>query len=338
MIPLRTGEMAIGIGRRQFIGAFGGAAVAWPLAARAQQPMMPVIGFLGGASPDSLTPMVAAFHQGLKEIGYVEGQNVVIEYRWAEGAYDRLPALAADLVRRGVAVIYASAPSAVLAAKAATTTIPIVFTSGGDPVKLGLVSSLNHPGGNLSGVSFQVNELGAKRLELLRALVPAAAVIGFLVNPTRPSSESEVQDAQQGAQTLGVQLHVLSATSESDFAKAFATFAEGRIDALIVGSDSFFFSQRNQLVTLAEHYKIPAIYDFREYPGVGGLMSYAPSITEMYRQAGVYTANILKGAKPADLPVIQPTKFELVINLKTAKALGLTVPPNMLLLADEMIE
>jgi putative ABC transport system substrate-binding protein len=330
--------MALGIGRRDFIAALGGATLAWPLGARAQQPAMPVIGYLNGASADSIAPMVAAFRRGLKETGYVEGQNVAIEYRWAEGAYDRLPALAADLVRRGVAVICAGTPPAVLAAKAATTTIPIVFTSGGEPVKLGLVSSLNHPGGNLTGVSFQINELGAKRLELLRALVPASAVIGFLVNPSRASSESEPKDAQQGAQTLGVQLHVLNVTNESDFAKTFAAFAERRIDALMVGSDSMFFSQRNQLVALAEHYKIPAIYDFREYPGVGGLMSYARSITEVYRQAGVYTANILKGAKPADLPVIQPTKFELVINLKTATALGLTVAPTLLSTADEAIE
>jgi putative ABC transport system substrate-binding protein len=235
-------------------------------------------------------------------------------------------------------VIYAGAPPAALAAKAATTTIPIVFTSGADPVKLGLVSSLNHPGGNLTGVSFQINELGAKRLGLLRALLPTAAVIGFLVNPTRPSSESEVKDAQQGAQTLGVQLDVFNATSESDFAKAFATFAERHIDALIVGSDPLFISQRNQLVELAEHYKIPAIYDFREYAAVGGLISYAPSLTDVFREAGVYTAKILKGAKPSDIPVEQPTKFELVINLKTAKALGLIVPPTLLATADEVIE
>jgi putative ABC transport system substrate-binding protein len=324
--------------RREFITLVGGAAAAWPLAARAQQATMPVVGFLISASPDSYGPMVAAFRQGLKENGYVEGQNVVIEYRWAEGAYDRLPAMAADLVRRGVAVIYASAPPAVLAAKSATTTIPIVFSSGGDPVKLGLVSSLSHPGGNLTGVSFQINEIGAKRLELLRALVPAASVIGFLVNPTRPSSEAEVKDTQQGAQRLGVQLYVLNATSESDFTKAFAALAESHSDALIVGSDPLFFSHRNQLVALAEQYKIPAIYDFREYATAGGLMSYAPSVIEVFRQAGAYTAKILAGAKPADLPVVQPTTFEFVINLKTAKALGLAVPMIIQMTADEVIE
>jgi putative ABC transport system substrate-binding protein len=324
--------------RREFITLLGGTAAGWPLAARAQQPAMPVIGFLNSGTPEPLTQLVAAFRQGLSETGYVEGQNLAIEYRWAEGAYERLPALATDLVRRQVAVIFAGAPPAVLAAKAATTTIPIVFTSGGDPVALGLVSSLNRPGANVTGVSFLVNELGAKRLELLRELVPTAAFIGFLANPTRPSSEAETKDTQQVAQTLGVQLHVVNASTEREIDAAFANFAQQRVNALLVGSDPYFFAQRDQLVALAARLAIPTMYNLREYVVAGGLMSYAPSLTDVYRQAGVYTAKILKGAKPTDLPVMQPTKFELVINLKTAKVLGLTVPLIMQMTADEVIE
>jgi putative ABC transport system substrate-binding protein len=323
--------------RRTFVTLLGGAA-AWPLAARAQQPAMPVIGFLNSGSPDTLAQLVAAFRQGLREDGYVEGQNLAIEYRWAGGVYERLPALAADLIRRQVSVIIAGAPPAVLAAKAMTSTVPIVFTSGGDPVELGFVSSLNRPGGNLTGVSFLVNELGAKRLELLHELVPKAALIGFLANPTRPSSEVETKDTQQAAQRLGVQVHIVNASSEREIDAAFANFVQQRVNALLIGTDSYYLTRRDQLVALAARLAVPTMYNLREYVVAGGLMSYGPSITDVYRQAGVYTAKILKGAKPAELPVVQPTKFELVINLKTAKVLGLTVPLIMQMTADEVIE
>jgi ABC-type uncharacterized transport system substrate-binding protein len=324
--------------RREFITLLGGAATAWPLAARAQQLGMPVIGFLNSGSPDTLAQLVAAFRQGLREDGYVEGQNLAIEYRWAGGVYERLPALAADLIRRQVSVIIAGAPPAVLAAKAMTSTVPIVFTSGGDPVELGFVSSLNRPGGNLTGVSFLVNELGAKRLELLHELVPKAALIGFLANPTRPSSEVETKDTQQAAQRLGVQVHIVNASSEREIDAAFANFVQQRVNALLIGTDSYYLTRRDQLVALAARLAVPTMYNLREYVVAGGLMSYGPSITDVYRQAGVYTAKILKGAKPAELPVVQPTKFELVINLKTAKVLGLTVPLIMQMTADEVIE
>jgi putative ABC transport system substrate-binding protein len=324
--------------RREFITLLGGAATAWPLAARAQQPGMPVIGFLNSGSPDTLAQLVAAFRQGLREDGYVEGQNLAIEYRWAGGVYERLPALAADLIRRQVSVIIAGAPPAVLAAKAMTSTVPIVFTSGGDPVELGFVSSLNRPGGNLTGVSFLVNELGAKRLELLHELVPKAALIGFLANPTRPSSEVETKDTQQAAQRLGVQVHIVNASSEREIDAAFANFVQQRVNALLIGTDSYYLTRRDQLVALAARLAVPTMYNLREYVVAGGLMSYGPSITDVYRQAGVYTAKILKGAKPAELPVVQPTKFELVINLKTAKVLGVTIPLIMQMTADEVIE
>jgi ABC-type uncharacterized transport system substrate-binding protein len=330
--------MTAWIRRREFITLLSGAAVAWPLAARAQQPAMPVIGFLNSGSPDTLAQLVAAFRQGLREDGYVEGQNLAIEYRWAGGVYERLPALAADLIRRQVSVIIAGAPPAVLAAKAMTSTVPIVFTSGGDPVELGFVSSLNRPGGNLTGVSFLVNELGAKRLELLHELVPKAALIGFLANPTRPSSEVETKDTQQAAQRLGVQVHIVNASSEREIDAAFANFVQQRVNALLIGTDSYYLTRRDQLVALAARLAVPTMYNLREYVVAGGLMSYGPSITDVYRQAGVYTAKILKGAKPAELPVVQPTKFELVINLKTAKVLGLTVPLIMQMTADEVIE
>jgi putative tryptophan/tyrosine transport system substrate-binding protein len=323
--------------RRDFIKVITVSA-AWPLAARAQQAAMPVIGFLNGGSSKGYEPFLAAFHEGLSETGYVEGQNLAIEYRWADGDYEKLPRLVADLVGRHVSAIFAGGPPAVLAAKAATTTIPIVFTSGGNPIELGLVSSLNQPGGNVTGVSFLVNELGAKRLELLRELVPAARSVGFLANPTRPSFQSEVKNAQQGAQALDVKLIVLNASNEAEIETAFAEFSRQRITALLIGTDVFFLTRRDQIVALANRLRIATMYDLREYVVAGGLIGYAPSITEVYRQAGIYVAKVLKGAKPADLPVVQPTKFNLVLNLKTAKALGLTVSNQMQLLADEVIE
>jgi putative tryptophan/tyrosine transport system substrate-binding protein len=324
--------------RREFIRLFSSTVVAWPLTARAQQAAMPVIGFLNSGSSKGFQFLVAAFRQGLSESGYVEGQNLAIEYRWADGDYEKLPRLVADLVGRHVSAIFAGGPPAVLAAKAATTTIPIVFTSGGNPVELGLVSSLNQPGGNVTGVSFLVNELGAKRLELLRELVPAARSVGFLANPTRLSFQSEVKNAQQGAQALDVKLIVLNASNEAEIETAFAEFSRQRITALLVGTDAFFLTRRDQIVALANRLRIATMYDLREYVVAGGLISYAPSIAEVYRQAGIYVAKVLKGAKPADLPVVQPTKFDLVLNLKTAKALGLTISNQMQLLADEVIE
>jgi putative ABC transport system substrate-binding protein len=269
---------------------------------------MRVIGFLNSGAAEALQSLVAAFRRGLLESGYVEGQNLGIEYRWANGDYNKLPRLAAELVGRRVSAILASAPPAVVAAKAATTTIPIVFTSGGNPVELGLVSSLSHPGGNVTGVSFLTNELGGKRLELLRELVPTATSVGFLVNPTRPSFQSEVKNARQAAQALGVKLLVLNASTEAEIDTAFAELSQQRIAALVVGTDVFFLTRRDQIVALANHLRIATVYDLREYVMAGGLISYAASITEVYRQAGIYIAKILKGAKPADLPVLQPDK------------------------------
>jgi putative tryptophan/tyrosine transport system substrate-binding protein len=323
--------------RREFIRLFSSTIVAWPLTARAQQAAMPVIGFLNSGSAKGF-PSLGAFRQGLSDSGYVEGQNLVIEYRWADGDYKKLPMLATDLVGRHVSAIFAGGPPAVVAAKAATTTIPIVFTSGGNPVELGFVSSLSQPGGNVTGVSFLLNELSAKRLELLRELVSAATSVGFLANPTRPSFQSEVKDAQQAAQALGMKLIILNASTEAEIDTAFAEFSRQRITALLVGADSFFLSRRDQIVALANRLRIATMYDLREYVDAGGLISYAPSLAEVYRQAGIYVAKIVKGAKPAELPVLQPTKFDLVINLKTAKALGLTVSNQMQLLASEVIE
>ena len=325
--------------RRDFISLLGGAAVAWPLAAHAQQPALPVIGFLHSASPGPFADRVRAFRQGLSETGYVEGQNVAIEYRWADGQYDRLPVLAADLVRRQVTVIAAGGVLlAVMAAKKATTTIPIVFSTGANPVEAGLVASLNRPGGNLTGVTTLNLELGPKRLELLHEVVPTATIMALLVNPANPNAEFQSREIQMAARTLGVQLHVLYATSERDFDTVFTSLAKLRAGALVISADSLFISRSEKLAALTVGHAVPAISQYRAFAAGGGLMSYGGSLTESYGQVGVYTGRILKGEKPANLPVQQLVKVELVINLKTAKTLGLTFPLSLLGRADEVIE
>jgi len=324
--------------RRAFITLLGGAA-AWPLAARAQQPTMPVIGFLGSRSPSESAYVVAAFRRGLGESGFVEGQNCVIAFRWAEGRYDRLAPLATELVGMSAAALFTAggSPSAV-AAKAATSTIPIVFSAVNDPVRLGLVASLNRPGGNVTGMSVFNLALAGKRLELLKELMPRAGVIGYLVNPTNPFGGVESAEAAAAARSLGIELHVLNASTEQDLDAAFADLPRLRADALVIAGDAYFDSQRDRLVALAARHAVATSYIWREYVMAGGLMSYGTSLTESYHRAGAYVGRILKGEKPAELPVMQPTKFDLAINLKTARSLRLDVPPSLLARADEVIE
>jgi putative ABC transport system substrate-binding protein len=326
--------------RREFIALLGGAAVAWPCAARAQQPAMPIVGLVGPRSPGESTRLGAAFRKALNETGYIEAQNVMVEYHWLEGKYDRLPALMADLVRRRVAVIATPAfTAAAPVAKAATTTIPIVFGVAEDPVKLGLVASFARPGGNATGINFLASEVAAKRLGLLHDLVPKAVRIAVLINPANaPTAETTLRETSEAAHGLGLQIQILNASTSREIEAAFATLVRERPDALFIAPDGFFTSRRVQFATLAAHHRVPAAYFSREFVEVGGLMSYGSDISDVYRQVGVYTGQILKGAKPADLPVVQSTKFEFVINMQTAKALGLEVPPQLLVSVDEAIE
>ena len=322
--------------RRRFITLVGGA-VAWPLVARAQHPGMPVIGFINGGSPVDYAPYLAGFHQGLREAGFTEGKNVSVEYRWAEGQYDRLPQLAADLVDRPVSVIAANTP-AVPVAKAATAKIPIVFVTGDDPVESGLVKSLSRPGGNITGVTLISSVLGSKQVGLLRELVAASTSIGFLINPNNSSAVRNVSEAKNAAQSVWQRVQVLPARTVAELEAAFATMAQEKVGTLVVVPDAFLISRRDEIVALAARYAVPTMYQFRDYALAGGLMSYGASLSDQYRQVGLYTGMILKGANPADLPVLQPTKFELVINLRTAKTLGLTLSPGLLALCDEVIE
>jgi len=324
--------------RREFITLLGGAA-AWPLAARAEQRAMPVIGYLNGASAAQFTHLLAAFREGLSETGYAEGRNVAIEYRYADGQYDRLPALAADLIDRKVSVIVATAGTPTIrAAKAATATIPIVFVIGGDPVMFGLVASLNRPGGNITGVTLVGAEIVAKRLGFLLELIPSAAAIGVLANPKNPIAKPQVAELETGTKSLGREIDVLNASSETEIERAFATLDQQRVQALVVTADPFFDDRRDLIIALAARYRVAVSYTRREFVIAGGLMGYGPDVPDAFRQAGVYTGRILKGEKPGDLPVMRPTKFQFVINLKTARALGLNVPDKLLAIADEVIE
>jgi putative tryptophan/tyrosine transport system substrate-binding protein len=325
------------IGRRDFITLIGGAA-AWPLAVRAQQPAVPVIGFLHFRSPDDIANLLAAFRRGLAQNGYVEGQTVTINYRWADGQYDRLGAMAAELARQPVAVLVAGAEPAVLAAKAATSTIPIVFSIGSDPVELRLVASYNRPGGNVTGINMLTTTLEAKRLGLLHQLVPQATTLGVLLHTDYPTAERQLRDVQTAVHAANLQIHVLRVSNDREIETAFETIARQHIGALTVVGSTFFDARREQLVALAARHAVPTMYQFREYVTAGGLMSYGTDLADVYRQVGIYTGRVLKGSKPADLPILQPTKFEFVINLKTAKALGLASPPGLLAIADEVIE
>jgi len=330
--------MASHIGRRKFLATLGSAAAAWPLAAGAQQPLMPVIGFLYGASPDPVARRLRAFRQGLKDSGYVEGENVAIEYRWAESQFDRLPEMVADLIRRQVTVIAALNTVAAVAAKAASTTIPIVFSSGEDPVRLGLVASLARPGGNATGINNFIGEVTAKRLGLLHELVPTANRVGVLVNPADVLTETALRDVQPAARAIGLQIQVVNASTSGEIDAAFAAFVREQVDALFIGPGGVFSNRRVHIANQAMRHGIPATYSQREFPEIGGLMSYGTNLTDSWRQVGIYAGRVLKGAKPADLPVVQSTKLELVINAQTARLLGLTIPPGVLAIADEVIE
>jgi putative tryptophan/tyrosine transport system substrate-binding protein len=324
--------------RREFIVGFVSTMAGWPRDGHAQQSLQPVVGYLSGGTPTSFMHLTDAFRQGLNEAGYVEGRNVAIEYRWAEGQYDRLPALAADLVGRQITLLVATTTPAAIAAKRATSTIPIVFSIGADAIAIGLVESLGRPGGNITGVNNYLSNIGAKRLELLRELVPNAAVVGMLVNPSFPDAASQSKDVEEAARILGLKVHVINVGKEGDLDRAFSDFVQLRADGLLVTVDPFLNSHRDQLIALAARYKIPTVYFEREFVLAGGLMSYAPNLADGYRQAGTYAGRILKGEKVADLPVLQPTKFEFVINKKTAQKMNLEISPKLLALADEVIE
>jgi len=324
--------------RREFIGLISGAAAGWPLVARAQQPAMPVVGFLHYASPETYSKVLDAFRQGLREAGYVEGRNVVLEYRWADGHYDRLPALAAELVRQRVTVIAAGGTVTAKIAKQTTTTIPIVFTSGEDPVEAGLVDSISRPKANLTGVTSISPKTAAKRLELTRELLPQSRAVAMIVNPNYPGADAQMAEMEAAGRVMGMQIWRLAAGSEREIDAAFATIHERNVDAFVVGVDGFFITRRQQFAALSSRYAIPGIYPFSDFVRAGGLVSYGANISEDYRQAGIYAGRVLKGANPSDLPVMQPSVFELVINVKTAKAIGLTLPPTLLSRADEVIE
>jgi ABC-type uncharacterized transport system substrate-binding protein len=324
--------------RRDFIRAIVGSAVAWPIKARAQQPAMPLIGFLSSTSESTAAEQQSKFHGGLGEAGFVRGKNVAIEYHWADGQYDRLPAMAADFVRRPVSLIVAQGPPAALAAKAATTTIPIVFVVGFDPIAGGLADSLNRPGGNATGMTLLTGPLGQKRIEQLRELIPKAVVVAMLANPLSPDAVPEIRDVQTAAQTNSLQLKMYNASTRAELDAAFSAIAAQRPDVLLIGSDPFYVVRRDDFVAFAARYKIPAMYPFREFADAGGLISYGTNIANAYRQAGIYAGQILKGAKPSELPVVRPTKFELVINLRTAKTLGIDIPPTLHIQSDDIIE